>query len=209
MKKSKCTLTLLMALILIAGTPLLVFAGADEGQVTYRLEGWELAKGIDVTDTYRKWTIFAGEVFFDQFKIGTWTAVLSHRGIENIEVCRGTGDIVTLRLTLRLSGGHQLVLGMTDRDGTKDVFWNYDYSGPPCLLGGFGCTSCGETEVVGCGEDGDGFSNLAMINDLPLEQRWGSTVNISSAVLQGGRLCHYYPIVPRVFALLNVAYDFR
>ena len=207
MKKSYLTLTLLMGLIFSVVIPSFLYADEDGDTLTYRLEGLELFKGIDITDTYRKCTLFAGEIFYEQYKIGTWTAVLSHKGTENIEVCGGKGDIVTVRLTIRFSGGHRLVLGMRDDSGTQDVFWDFDYAGPRCYLGGFNCEGCGEAEVADCQESGS--SNLAMIDDLELEPMWGSTVNIDTAVLQGGRLCHYYPVIPRVFALLNVAYKFK
>jgi hypothetical protein len=185
----------------IIGLPSQILAQTIDGD-QLRLEGFELAKGVDLTDTYRVGTIFAGEVFnADDGKVGRWTVILSHRGTENIEVCGESGDIVTIRLTINFNSGQQLVLGMVDLGGAPDVFWDFAYNGPSCSLGGLDCVPCGITVPKDCtGET----SNLAMVQDILLKPKSGSTIKIKSAILYDGRLCHYYPVIPRVSARLKI-----
>jgi hypothetical protein len=191
----------------IIGLPTQIIAQTNDGD-QLRLEGLELAKGVDLTDTYRVGTIFAGEVFnANDIKIGRWTAMLSHRGTENIEVCGGRGDIVTMRLTIKFDSGEKLVLGMIDLSGEDDVFWDNIYNGPPCALGGLVCESCGKQDLqtATCDESSDSeYSDLATVNDIYLKPKLGSTINIKSAILHDGRLCHYYPVIPRVSAWLKI-----
>ena len=141
MKNNKLKFIVLVFIsVFIFGLPTQILAQKSDDQL--RLEGFELAKGVDITDTYRVGTIFAGEVFnANDIKIGRWTAMLSHRGTENIEVCGGRGDIVTMRLTIKFDSGEKLVLGMIDLSGEDDVFWDNIYNGPPCALGGLVCES--------------------------------------------------------------------
>ena len=191
----------LVTFFLVVGFCTKVFAE----EFTLELKGLELAKGIDITRTYRIGTIFAGEAFYRGDSVGIWTAILSHTGTENIEVCGGKGKIRTMTLTINFfKTGEQLVLGLRDLRG-KEVHWGYQYVDDPidgpCRLGGIGCDSCGNTELIEC-ECVGCFSNIATVAPMNLKKMAGSTFNISSALLNSGRLCHYFPIIPRVYAEL-------
>lgn len=173
------------------------------------LEGLEIAKGIDI-GSIRIGTSFAGKVLdaSGTMDLGFWSATLSHRGAGNIEVCGGTNDIVSLRLVICFTGGdyagHQLVLGMTDLKRIPDVYWNFDYAGVPCELGGFSCDACSPLAArIPCSE---GASNLAVIGDIALVPSRGSTLKSKSARLTEGQLCHYFPIIPRVYGKLDVVF---
>jgi hypothetical protein len=170
-------------------------------EFTLELKGLELAKGIDITRTYRIGTIFAGEAFYRGDPVGIWTAILSHTGTENIEVCGGRGKIITMTLTINFfKTGKQLVLGFRYLRG-KEVYWGYQYEDNledgSCGLGGIGCDSCSDTILIEC--DGN-YSDIATVAQMNLKKMAGSTLNISSALLTSGRLCHYFPIIPRVYA---------
>jgi hypothetical protein len=210
MKKQKLLIAGVMTLFFAMGV--VVSATAETGKELFfntdqvkvlELKGLELFIGIDITDTYRIGTAFAGEIFYDNYKIGTWSVTLSHRGTENIELCGGANDIVTIHLVLNFNWGDKLVLGMIDRSGTPDVFWYHNYSGPPCRLGGLGCSCSPETAREPC-DDGD--NNPSELAPLSLEQKWGSTFNITAAELIDGQLCHQYPVIPRVYAKLVLTF---
>ena len=175
--------------------------------VALKLEGLELAKGIDINDTYRIGTIFAGQIMHEGKKIGYWTAVLSHTGTENIEVCNGEGRIVSMILTLNFYWGDHLVLGMK-RNSQSFVNWDYNYIGAACQIGGIGCQSCGDPDLdlEGCSYSYNGSSDVAFVDDVELIKKRGSTIKIHSALLSEGRLCHYYPIIPRVSAWLLIEF---
>jgi len=80
MKNNKLKFIVLVFIsVFIFGLPTQILAQKSDDQL--RLEGFELAKGVDITDTYRVGTIFAGELFnANDIKIGRWTGILSHRG---------------------------------------------------------------------------------------------------------------------------------
>jgi hypothetical protein len=206
MKHSKSKIIVLMVIsYFIFGFFTQIFAFNGEKKHWVKLEGLELAKGIDIDETYRKGTIFAGQLIYKNSKIGYWTAILSHIGTENIEVCNGEGKIVSMYLTLNFKWGDQLVLGM--KRGTRGVVkWNYNYIGVPCQLGGFDCETCGDINLsldeCSPGEPSD----VAIVDDIDFAEKWGSTIKIKSAVLKDGRLCHYYPFIPRVSAWLLLTF---
>jgi hypothetical protein len=177
----------------------------------FLLEGLEIAKGIDI-GSVRIGTSFAGKVLdaSGEEEQGFWSVSLNHRGAKNIEVCGGTNDIVSLRLVVCFTkgpyDGNQLVLGMTDLRHKQDVFWDFDYAGIACELGGVACDPCSpEAARIGCARGR--ASNLAVISDISLVRSKGSTLDVARAMLTEGQLCHYYPIIPRVFGKLVV--DFR
>jgi hypothetical protein len=212
MKKQNFLMAGVMILIFTTGAAISAKAQTDQefffdnGQEkVLELKGLELFKGIDITDTYRVGTLFAGEIFYNDYKIGSWSVTLSHKGTENIELCGGANDIITIKLVLDFSWGDKLVLGMIDRSGTPDVFWDFNYAGPACGLGGVGCTCSPETARVDCGADGDP-SDLAEVGSILLHQKWGSTFSITAAELIDGQLCHQYPVIPRVYAKLVLTF---
>jgi hypothetical protein len=177
----------------------------------FLLEGLEIAKGIDI-GSIRIGTSFAGKVLdaSGEEEQGFWSVSLNHRGAKNIEVCGGTNDIVSLRLVVCFTkgphDGNQLVLGMTDLRRKQDVFWRFDYFGIPCEIGGGACDPCSpDAARIDCALGG--ASNLAVISDISLVRSRGSTLNVESAVLTEGQLCHYFPIIPRVFGKLVL--DFK
>jgi hypothetical protein len=202
MKNHKLRFTVLgFILYFIIGFPFEILSQTNPGD-ELQLEGLELAKGVNLTDTFRIGTIFAGDVFYNQNRIGRWTAMLSHKGTENIELCKGRGDIVTMRLTIHFNSGKKIVLGMVDFREEPDVFWHYTYAGLPCSLGGLDCQTCDTAKVIDCEDEGS--SDLAKVEPIILKKKWGSTINVRGAILKDGRLCHYYPLVPRVSALLRI-----
>lgn len=197
-----------LSIMLLVGAPLCSRAGAS-GTETFVLEGLEIAKGIDI-GTIRIGTSFAGRVLDEGgSEQGFWSATLSHRGASNIEVCGGTNDIVSLRMVVCFTqgprSGKQLILGMVDLRRNEDVFWDYNYSGPPCELGGFGCDPCSPDADRGDCEPG-GRSDLAVIPQLDLLPYKGSTLKVLGASLKNGLLCHYFPIIPRVFGNLELVF---
>lgn len=193
-----------MFVILLLGAPVCVAAGpAPE---VFLLEGLEIAKGIDI-GPIRIGTSFAGKLL-DQYgeeEQGFWSVSLNHRGATNIEVCGGSNDIVSLRLVVCFSKGphqgKQLILGMTDLRRNEDVFWSFNYSGDLCKLGGLECDACSPAAFrTECATGGS--SDLAVIGDISLVQAKGSTLKVAGATLTDGQLCHYFPVIPRVFGKL-------
>ncbi len=193
-----------MFVILLLEVPVCLAAGpASE---VFLLEGLEIAKGIDI-GSIRIGTSFAGKVLdgYGEEEQGFWSVSLNHRGATNIEVCGGTNDIVSLRLvvcfTKGLHQGKQLILGMIDLWRNEDVSWGFNYSGDSCKLGGLECDACSPTAARTACQNG-GSSNLAVIGDISLVQAKGSTLKVAGATLTDGQLCHYFPIIPRVFGKL-------
>jgi hypothetical protein len=203
MKNFKLRFTVLAFIVyFIVGLPSQIFAQSCPGQ-QLRLEGLELAKGVNLTNTFRVGTIFAGEVFCEDSRIGRWTAMLSHKGTEEIEVCKGRGSIFSMRLSVNFNSGEKLVLKMADLPGEPKVEWDYIYTGEDCLLGGLNCEHCGEvTSFSKCEFENSPDSDLAMVSEINLRPSLGTTMSINGAILQDGWLCHYYPLIPRVSAVL-------
>lgn len=208
MKNPKLKIIVLMVVsffIFGSFTQISAFNGVNEKWL--KLEGLELAKGKDISVTDRVGTIFAGQIMYKKSKIGYWSAVLSHTGTENIEVCNGEGQIVSMILILNFYWGDRLVLEMYGNNGSQPgVHWDYNYAGRPCRLGGLGCQSCGDPNLKLEECYNNGSSDVAKVEPVELVEKTGSTIKINSAVLVNGRLCHYYPIIPRVSAWLLIEF---
>ena len=184
-----------------------------EEDVQFDLVGLEIVKGIDIGTT-RYGTRFIGKVFSDSEKIGIWSIVLDHKDFENIEVCGETGDVVRLRMIVAFTKGdyegHYLVLAMRDLSGVPDVYW--DFQAPLCfpLINGSNCVCPQDPEAIepwNCDEGlFDGYGPIAVIPQITLKKRLGTTLNVVDAHLSG-LLCHNYPLVPRVGGVLSLVLE--
>jgi hypothetical protein len=200
MKRSILAVSISLVLILL----FIPSSFALDGMKTYRMEGIELFKGIDIGDI-RVLTTFAGQLYDEtEKKVGIWVATLRHRDYVNIEVCGKKSTIIKIRLELQFGTGGKLVLGNRKYSGIGEAEWNWIYDGEECDIGGLGCEQCPPLEYrADCGEEG-GFSDIAEVSDIELKQKRGSTFVIEDARLTEGFLCHYFPFIPRVIAYLEV-----
>jgi len=181
---------------------ILLAATAFADGASFELKGIEVSKGIDV-GAIRYGTSFIGEVYdLDGSKVGNWIVDLNYKGFKNVGVCGQDNDIIWLKLIVCFTDGEyagkRLVLGMTDRTGTPDVFWGYTASS--CTsIGGFGCT-CPAADAQPCtGSE----SKLASIPGVDLRPMLGTNLKVQGATIENGWLCHTF-VIPRITGTLTL-----
>ncbi|MGA1864523.1 MAG: hypothetical protein ACMUHX_05625 [bacterium] len=204
--KKLCFVMLIFCVLFFALQP----AWGQDNYVEFTLKGFEIAKGNNIDEETRVGARFMGSVInFNGNEIGLFSTVLDFKGYNNIEVCGGTNDIISLRMTILFTSGNYawrtMVLKMEDAS-SKDVFWDFDTS-ENCGIGGMGC-NCPPTDLFDCDLDGDETSLIASVGGdlnsgegIHLIPTWGSSLIflrwVESASLSG-YLCHHYPFIPRV-----------
>jgi hypothetical protein len=186
-------------------------AWGQNNNVELTLKGFEIAKGTNIDGETRVGARFMGNVINSNgYEVGFFSTVLDFKGYNFIEVCGGTNDIISLRMTIFFTSGdyawRTMVLKIKD-SSSENVFWYLDTS-ENCGIGGIGCNCPPVLDLVDCGLDGDQTSLIAWVGSdydsnegINLKPTWGSSFvflrKVKCASLSGF-LCHHYPFIPRV-----------
>lgn len=196
---------ILLCLVLLSCNPV-ARADFDSPVETYVLSGYEIFIGIDYRGT-RYGTLFTGILKSqDNQNVGYWNVCIHHTWTENIEVCNRWNDIKYFCMTIHFTDGRHagktVILTMRDTISYPDVHWIGNYAGTPCEIGGFNCEACGiDTTMSACSE-GD-YADIAAIEEIRLSTGRKSTLKVKNARIRDGRLCHYFPYIPRVSGFLE------
>jgi len=212
-----------LLILICVGIVLPISSFGSEQRVELYLRGVELTKGQDVGEI-RYGTRFAGQVLLDsndaESVIGYWSVSLNYTDVENVEVCGGTNDIISLRLLVVLDDDNysgEAIFSMSDFEGNPDVFWNSQQ--PLCGFFGIGCSDPWESpETWDCDDGGllEGYGPVAQIgsldNDLGIKLNpvWRTGIfkrpdRVKHGYIKGW-LRHNYPVVPRIDGTLILDY---